>query len=624
MAMLNPWLFKGRDELLSAFFGELREALGRTGTEHARDLTEALDKYRGAISLAAHATALGVDAAGGAGAATAATRGLIWLADKFRGPKPRSPQEERRSLEAKLKKGKTAVVVLIDELDRVEDDDVRAVAQLVKAVGDIKGISYLVAYDPERVADALGRGTGEDRRKTGEAYLEKIVQHPIPLRPLFTHDVDAMLQASLGEQGLNLPAELDESETAILDHIRNSISTPREIKRLVGAYTVLDRMVEGEVSSIDVLAYCWILTRSPGLRDLIANALDKFVDDPGLGEMSRRVAAGIGQVKEDPFIALGLTAKEQEVLLRLLFPRFGKTRQELAGDRLSKRRNLVRLLYLGDPPGIASRATVERLWAFDDVGALETRLRELLRDAELSTILDRVGDFLFRLPEAGDAVFWPALARALVRESDWLSGPEENGSLAEDAAGYLLRLGLRGTPQADRFRKILAALESSGDLAILPALLRPHLFAYALDKNRRSRRPDHAVLTETETLALWKRLEPRFRHAIRSGVLLKRLPRMDVGFTLTNMGVWDAKLRANLTAQLAKAEARATFAGLVVPPGYGIDKSSLDEMLDSDAVLKRMEKSGEGKSGSGTWLGQALHRLKTTLSGGSTMFSDED
>ncbi|MGK3151703.1 P-loop NTPase fold protein, partial [Staphylococcus shinii] len=87
----------------------------------------------------------------------------------IRKPKELSPQEERRKLEKKLADAKIAVVVLIDELDRVEDDEVRAVAQLVKAIGDIKGISYLVAYDPERVADALGRGSGDDRRRTGEA-----------------------------------------------------------------------------------------------------------------------------------------------------------------------------------------------------------------------------------------------------------------------------------------------------------------------------------------------------------------------------------------------------------------------------------------------------------------------
>jgi predicted KAP-like P-loop ATPase len=93
------------------------------------------------------------------------------------------------------------VVVLIDELDRVEDEEVRAVARLVKAVGDIRGISHLVAYDPKRVVDALGRGVGEERSRSGEAYLEKLVQLVVPMRPLLDYEILALLRRTLEAQG---------------------------------------------------------------------------------------------------------------------------------------------------------------------------------------------------------------------------------------------------------------------------------------------------------------------------------------------------------------------------------------------------------------------------------------
>ena len=49
VAMFNPWLFKGRDELLTAFFNELRDALGKNAAEPGRGLVEALDRYQWAI-----------------------------------------------------------------------------------------------------------------------------------------------------------------------------------------------------------------------------------------------------------------------------------------------------------------------------------------------------------------------------------------------------------------------------------------------------------------------------------------------------------------------------------------------------------------------------------------------
>ena len=166
-----------------------------------------------------------------------------------------SADEQRKELEKKLAASNAAVVVLIDELDRVEDEDVRAVAQLVKAVGDIRGISYVVAYDPERVVDALGRGNRQDRERTGSLYLEKIIQHPIPLRPLFENDVRSLLElCTVSKSGL--PFSSPDGSDDVTKTIVRSISTPREIKRLVGAFSVLNEMTKGEISPSDLLGYC--------------------------------------------------------------------------------------------------------------------------------------------------------------------------------------------------------------------------------------------------------------------------------------------------------------------------------------------------------------------------------
>lgn len=624
VAKFNPWLFKGRDELLTAFFNELRDAMGRTAGEHARELVAALDKYRAAISAAAHVTAFGVDIAGGSGVASALKAYIAKALSLVVAPRAKTPSEERKALEAKLRKSKVAVVVLIDELDRVEDDEVRTVAQLVKAVGDIEGISYLVAYDPMRVADALGRGTGAERRQTGAAYLEKIIQHPIPLRPLFSDDVDALLAGLLEEHGHAVPENLDENEREIWHHVRDEITTPREVKRLVGAYTVLQRMVGDEISTADLLAYCWILTKTPDLRDVMARDLDLFVDDPNGAETSRRVLARLGKEPQDALEALGPGAAEQELLLRLVFPIFGRTRSERSGDRLSRRRNLVRLLYLGDPPGIASRKDVEALWSVDDAQDLTAQLKELQSIGRLRPIIDRLDDLLPVLPRDGDGVFWPALAGALIRDSDWLKGPEDAGSLADDAASYLLKMGLRGKAQGDRFRAVMSVLEDKGDLVLLPWLLRRHVFAHGLSKHKTGHRPEQTILDRDETEALWTRLVPQLRAAVEDGTLLRRLPHMEVGYALTNRDAWDDDLRANMTAQLEAPEARATFAGLVVPPGYGVDRATLDEMFDCAAVVAMMDAAGEGRKGGTSWIQQSLRRLKRAAAGKDTMFDRDD
>ena len=451
VATLNPWLFKGRDELLAAFFGELRDALGRSPEEHARKLMAAMDTYREAITVAGHFAALTADAAGAGGLATAGSAAFKQALKLIRKPKVLSPREERQKLEKKLTDAKIAVVVLIDELDRVEDDEVRAVAQLVKAIGDIQGISYLVAYDPERVADALGRGSGDDRRRTGEAYLEKIIQHPVPLRPLFSHDVTALLNALLYHHDLALPADLSDEENQVVEHIRQSAKTPRELKRLVGSYAVLDRMLRKEISPADLLGYCWLLTKTPTLREAIAQNVDLMVDDPSADEISRRVIRQMNKKgKLEPAEILGAAVAGQEKLIGLMFPRFGSNHSDESGARISRRRNLVRALYLGDPPGIASSDDVRKLWDVPDEAILCEELKRLLKVGELRPIIDRLDDLLSKLPEEGDVKFWRALAKALVREHDWLLTPEDNHAIADEATESLLHLGMRDKTKVKR------------------------------------------------------------------------------------------------------------------------------------------------------------------------------
>ena len=624
VATLNPWLFKGRDELLAAFFSELRDALGRSPQEHARELVTAMDTYREAITVAGHFAALTADAGGAGGLATAGRDALKQALKLIRKPKALSPQEERRKLEKKLADAKIAVVVLIDELDRVEDDEVRAVAQLVKAIGDIKGISYLVAYDPERVADALGRGSGSDRRRIGEAYLEKIIQHPVPLRPLFTHDVTTLLDALLYHHDLALPADLSDAEKEVVEHIRHSAATPRELKRLVGSYAVLDRMLRNELSPADLLGYCWLLTKAPTLREAIAQNIDVLVDDPDGDEISRRVIWEMeNRGQPESVNSLGEAATGQEKLLGLMFPRFKSNRSEESGSRISRRRNLVRTLYLGDPPGIASSDDVRKLWNEPDEAVLCAELKRLLKVGALRPIVDRLDDLLPKLPEEGDAKFWRALSKAFIREHDWLLAPEDNNAIAEDATTYLLRLGMRDKAKIERVKRVTETLLETGDLIILSDVLRKHLFRWGLTVHGRSEGSGEYIFTKKETEDLLAKSIPIFRAALLDGSLLRRTPNCDAMFTLTNSDNWDDDLRKSLTEQLVGHEGRASIAGLIVPPGYSTDRSALDQLFDADAVLSQMRAAKEGVSTAG-WSEQNLRRLRAILAGKDPMFAGHD
>lgn len=617
VSLFNPWLFNGRDELFHGFFSELREAMGRSNVEHAQEVVVALEKYWGAIDVAAHAGAVIADLHGAAGAATTSWRKLkSHIRDHFKKPAYRSPQEERKALEKKLGKSNAAVVVLVDELDRLEDEEVRAVAQLIKAIGDIKGISYLVAYDPKRMSEALGRGD----QKRGEAYLEKIVQFPIPLRSLFANDVEILIDATFRSHGLPVLKAEKEHEKKIWSELINLIKTPRDVKRLIGAHAILEAAARHEVCPFDVLGYAWIATKAPNLRAIITSHIDALVDDPSEDDMVKHMLNTMD--KKTVFDVLGSEVGDMEPLLTLLFPRFAGAHAEHF-DRIARRRNLIRLLYLGNPPDMVSRIQVDNIWKLTDVPSMAAALEQLYSDGILLEFLDRADDLFASLDPEQDKLFWPALASLLRRPCDWAKGPDVRLAVANDATASVLRLGLRDVKQAYRIPIIIEALIEHGDLALVPAILRKLLFANGLTKHSPKSR-ENPVLGPTETQAFVDREVPRYRAAIEDGTALRRLPNVEAIFVVENLNLWDNDLKSSLLKQLQGAEALATFASLIVPPGYSITKPMLDALADADTIAQRIASLRNEDWPTDAYLLSSLRRLSAAAMGQNLTFMDDD
>lgn len=604
VVLFNPWLFSGRDDLLDGFFNELASKLGKTAKEQRSDILKTLDKYRGAV---------------GAGAAGAMTLAPVDLGISSRVanaviPKhrPSSAQESRVELEKKLAALKAAVVVLIDELDRVEDDEVRAVARLVKAVGDIKGISYLVAYDPKRVVAALGHGSGDQRTASGEAYLEKIIQLVIPIRPLLDYEMISMLQAALSERGYDPGHFRTQRADELWALLSRAMRTPRDVKRLIGNFAAIEPMVRGEVNPLDVLGYCYLLVKAQSVRDAIASDLDSVVSDPEHDEaIARALKRKVVTIDE----IFGALAKPHENILKWLFPIFGSDRETgFDRDRIKWRRNLLRLLYLGNPPHDVPREEVDQVWGLD-ADATEASLRELARAGKLRAFVERFRDLWPSLPSEGDVAFWRGLARALIRDHDWTAGPEPQKPVTDDLETLLRIFATENPASCERVKAIVGALIADGDLIIAPALLRSHLFRYGLTPDGMERPDIPAVFSEEEIKALIPSESARYAESIKSGNQLRRIPDADAIYFLLNIGAYDADLREVMTRQLDGAAPLKTLASLLVPPGYLIEAKTLNELLDSERVLPVLEAEWEAGTfnAEDAWVQSAVRRLRKIL-----------
>lgn len=242
----NPWMFSSAEELVSRFFAEVAAQLEGYQDEEVRDLASRVASYGKALAPLAQILVPGAGSLLSAGAdALAGTAGQ----------KPVSARQRYEDLAAALSEIQRRVVVYVDDIDRLRDDEIREVMRLVKLVGDLPNVVYVLAYDRVRVEKALAPAGGDAHE--GRAYIEKIVQVPHSLPPIRASALHKIalddLDAALGEE--NFPF-FDESRWGDLfrQGIAPIIKTLRDARRFANVASLSARMLRDEVTGEDLLA----------------------------------------------------------------------------------------------------------------------------------------------------------------------------------------------------------------------------------------------------------------------------------------------------------------------------------------------------------------------------------
>jgi hypothetical protein len=326
----NPWLITSADGLVSAFFYDVSEALRAAGTrQSAGDRRDGIFRVAGTVlgygKRIAPAGNLVFPGAGTAGAAFLDAAQSAFERDG-------TLFDLRRRLAERLKQTNTHVLVLIDELDRLHDSEIALITQLVRSVADFENFSYLLAYDAGRVAEALGGGDAN----RGRAYLEKIVQLQIPLPPASDQTLKRLIELNvlareLSQHGISLD---EERLHALLDVlVPASIATMRDVKRLIGAFDILEPMYRLEIDPVDLLGWSAVLTKYPTVERAMAAQKGHFIGDEAtlFGE---KLLDRLREKLDFNILTFSFKSKEHELVFR--FENGEITIAERDGESISK------------------------------------------------------------------------------------------------------------------------------------------------------------------------------------------------------------------------------------------------------------------------------------------------
>ncbi|MGO2933728.1 KAP family P-loop NTPase fold protein [Microbacterium sp.] len=161
----NPWMFSGSNQLVNFFFTEIGAELKVRSKSRFGKTADWLTQYAGILKPVSQFIPLpGAAAVGEAAAAALGGLSATTNAD-------RSAKKVREEITKELTALALPIVVVIDDIDRLTTLEIREIFKLVRLTASFPNIIYVLAFDRERVEQAL-----TEDGIPGRAYLEKIVQ----------------------------------------------------------------------------------------------------------------------------------------------------------------------------------------------------------------------------------------------------------------------------------------------------------------------------------------------------------------------------------------------------------------------------------------------------------------
>lgn len=569
----DPWLVSGRNDLITEFLRELLSTFN-PGNQLQKSIIEKVSKYGALLAPVANLAAVG--------AGTLVESGAKTLGSLLKGSN--SISALRQSLFEELSELDKPIVVLIDELDRVEDNEIRTIAQLVRSVADFPGISYVVAYDVARVTQALGAGaSSSEQAERGRSYLEKIIQFAFPLPLMLRNELKALFNAEMSalQPSLGLPSgfkQIQRYKDAVDMLTRGAVATPRDIKRALGTFHVLCSAVGREVDWIELLVLSVLMGKAPRTVEMVRQNPERYVSDPVeekeiRGLLGSNADAMVGAVSEDEKTEIN------SELVGYLFPRLAKSRNTLYADSLSKRRALLTALRFGLLPGDVSRDEIVELFkrSSDEIG------RELLSRMQgtgFAATLDRLDEVYPDCMDLDHERVWTGIA-------SFLRGVQQtnpNILLMRSLIGNFSAVLTNAVKREPSFKqvspRVLLALQEADDVLLLPDIIRDQFRAHGLFNSE----PDGtATLASSEMVStLGIALCSEWRHAVLSGQLLPKLNELDAVWAIRQVGLWDRECFTAFTASLAERENFERAIVMMFGGNYTAQRASIGMLCELD------------------------------------------
>ena len=271
----NPWLIGDRDALLRQFLASIAKAVKLT--DHAKEgkrVAKELKTYSNAFDV----LKLIPGAEPWASIIKSVVESIGNTSEAVFDYKTPDIEARKVALENALRKFPRRIVVLLDDLDRLYPTEAYEMVRIIKAVGDLPNVGYVLAWDEKYVSAALDKLSVP----FAATYLDKVVQVRLPVPPLSFPQRVALMNKALVRLDKEARAQHfkggDERLGLLFHHgLSELIEQPRDVVRLFDVVCSIEPGLRGEIHLADILGMAILMIKAPPVFELLRRMPQAFV-----------------------------------------------------------------------------------------------------------------------------------------------------------------------------------------------------------------------------------------------------------------------------------------------------------------------------------------------------------
>ncbi|WP_339010750.1 KAP family P-loop NTPase fold protein [Fusobacterium animalis] len=267
----NPWNISSRKQLISDFFLQLSNNIKKEN--ESNEIIGTIGKSLGTLSKFFKPLGLipPLSLLGTIGDITEKASGFI---NEYLEAEKEDLETLKSNINQELEDLDKKILIVIDDIDRLCDEEIREMFQLVKSIADFKNTIYILSYDREIVIKALDKS----QQDKGEEYLEKIVQVPLVLPYISKSDLDKIFINKLNTS-IDIPDEEYDNEyfsKIYYNGLAESFENLRDIERYMNVFNLGINLAIEELNINDYIVLTLIKVFEPNLYEYIKNNKDYF------------------------------------------------------------------------------------------------------------------------------------------------------------------------------------------------------------------------------------------------------------------------------------------------------------------------------------------------------------